>query len=61
MITQVRNEVLAPAIDALLAEMEEIAAKDVSDEELATAKNYLSGGFVIRLETHDGLASQLAG
>ena len=58
--TQVRNEVLAPAIDALFAEIEGIAAHDVSAEELATAKNYLSGTFVIRLETHDSLASQLA-
>ena len=58
--TQVRNEVLVPAIQALLAEMREIAAKDVSADELATAKNYLSGVFVIRLETQDGLASQLA-
>jgi zinc protease len=59
-ITQVRNEVLAPAIEALVAEMEAIAAQDVSAEELATAQNYLSGGFVIRIETQDGLASQLA-
>jgi predicted Zn-dependent peptidase len=58
--TQVRNEVLVPAIQALLAEMQEIASKDVSADELTTAKNYLSGVFVIRLETQDGLASQLA-
>jgi predicted Zn-dependent peptidase len=58
--TQVRNEVLVPAIQALLGEMREIATKDVSADELATAKNYLSGVFVIRLETQDGLASQLA-
>jgi predicted Zn-dependent peptidase len=58
-VTQVRNEVIAPAIQALLAEMREIATKDVSAGELATAKNYLCGVFVIRLETQDGLASQL--
>jgi predicted Zn-dependent peptidase len=58
--TQVRNEVLVPAIQALLAEMREIAAEVVSADELTTAKNYLSGVFVIRLETQDGLASQLA-
>jgi zinc protease len=60
-VTQVRNEVIVPAIQALLAEMKEIAAKDVSADELTTAKNYLCGVFVIRLETQDGLASQLAG
>ena len=58
--TQVRNEVLVTAIQALLAEMREIATKDVSADELATAKNYLCGVFVMRLETQDGLASQLA-
>jgi zinc protease len=58
--TQVRNEVLAPAIQALLDEMRKISTEDVTADELATAKNYLSGVFVIRLETQDGLASQLA-
>jgi predicted Zn-dependent peptidase len=58
--TQVRNEVLVPAIQALLAEMREIATQDVSAGELSTAQNYLSGVFVLRLETQDGLASQLA-
>jgi zinc protease len=59
-ITQVRNEVLAPAIEAALGEMRRIADEDVSAEELATAKNYLSGVFVMRIETLDGLAGQLA-
>jgi len=58
--TQVRNEVLEAALDAVLAEMKDIARQNVSAEELANAKNYLSGAFVIRLETQDGLASQLA-
>jgi predicted Zn-dependent peptidase len=59
-VTQVRNEVLGPAIDAVFGEMTAIATKDVSPEELATAKNYLSGIFVMRIETQDGLASQIA-
>jgi predicted Zn-dependent peptidase len=59
-VTQVRNEVIVPAIQALLAEMREISTKDVTADELSTAQNYLSGIFVIRLETQDGLASQLA-
>lgn len=58
-VTQVRNEVLEPAIEGLLAEMKEISAQPVTPDELANAKNYLSGVFVIRLETQDGLASQL--
>jgi zinc protease len=59
-VTQVRNEVLVPAIQALLDEMHQIGAQPVSAEELDTARNYLSGVFVIRLETQDGLASQVA-
>lgn len=59
-VTQVRNEVLEPALDALLAQMQGIAASDVSQDELTTAANYLSGVFVMRLETQDGVASQLA-
>ena len=59
--TQVRNEVLEAALEAVLGEMKDIARQSVSPEELVTTKNYLSGVFVIRLETQDGLASQLAG
>jgi len=59
-VTQVRNEVLAEAIDALLAEMRQIGAQPVSAGELEDTGNYLSGVFVIRLETQDGLAAQLA-
>jgi zinc protease len=59
-ITQVRNEVLGPAIEAIYGELTEITSKDVSAEELATAKNYLSGTFVMRIETQDGLATQIA-
>jgi predicted Zn-dependent peptidase len=59
-VTQVRNEVLVPAIEAVQAEMKQIADEDVSADELDTAKNYLSGVFVMRIETQDGLASQIA-
>jgi zinc protease len=59
-VTQVRHEVLAPALEALLAEMDRLGRGGVTPQELATAKNYLSGVFVIRLETQDGLAGQLA-
>ncbi len=59
-VTQVRNEVIVPAIQALMAEMQTIASTDVSAAELATAQNFLSGVFVIRIETQDGLASQFA-
>ena len=59
-VTQVRNEVLAEALEALLAEMRQIGSHPVSADELEATANYLSGVFVIRLETQDGLAAQVA-
>jgi zinc protease len=58
--TQVRNGVLVPAMEAILFELENIGAQETSPAELSDAKNYLSGVFVIRLETGDGLAGQVA-
>ena len=60
-ITQVRNEVLSEAMDALLEQMRRMAEEPVSAGELETVKNYLSGVFTIRLETQEGLANQLIG
>ena len=56
---QVRNEVLGPALSGLLAELTSIAKDPVTSSELSNVKNYLSGVFVLRLQTQDGLASQL--
>jgi len=59
-VTQVRDEVLEAAIRAVEAELETLAAKPVPEGELADVKNYLSGVFVMSLETQAALASQLA-
>lgn len=59
-ITQVRNEVLQDALAALQAEMETMGKQPVAAEELTNVKNYLSGIFVMALETQNGLANQLA-
>jgi zinc protease len=59
-VTEVRDEVVEAAIGAALAELDSITTTDVSPDELSTSQNYLSGTFVIRLETQDGLAGQLA-
>jgi zinc protease len=59
-VTQVRNEVLEPALKALIAELGEMVRKPVAADELDDVKNYLSGNFVIGLETQAGLATQLA-
>jgi len=60
-ITQVRNEVLTRALEGVLGEMRRLGQHGVGRGELAATKNYLNGVFVIRLETQDALASQLAG
>jgi zinc protease len=57
---QVRNEVVEPALTSMLGHLTGIAKEPVQDSELTNVKNYLSGVFVMRLQTHDGLASQLA-
>jgi len=59
-VTQVRNEVLEAALKAVDAELETLAAQPVAAGELADVKNYLSGNFVMGLETQGGVASQLA-
>ncbi len=58
-VTQVRNEVLEAALKAVLGELETMANERVKADELTTAKNFLSGIFLIRLETQSGLAEQL--
>jgi zinc protease len=59
-ITQVRNEVLEPALNSIAAELETLVKEPVPASELADVKNYLSGNFVMSLETQSGLATQLA-
>jgi zinc protease len=59
-VMQVRNEVVEPAITSMLSELNGMAKAPVSAAELTNVKNYLSGSFVLRLQTQDGLASQIA-
>lgn len=59
-ITQVRPEVLEPALKGLFAEMDKMAAQPVTPQELTNVKNYLNGFFVIGLESQGGLAGQLS-
>jgi zinc protease len=58
-VTQVRNEVLEPALKAVQSELETLSNQPVGAAELADVKNYLSGNFVMGLETQGGLATQL--
>jgi len=59
-VTQVRNEVLQPALESLQKELETMAKQPVAAAELTDVKNYISGTFVMGLETQAGLATQLA-
>jgi len=52
--------VLEPALKAVEAELDALVKQPVPESELADVKNYLSGNFVIGLETQAGLASQLS-
>ena len=59
-VTQVRNEVVEPALEALLDDLSGMAKAPVGNSELTDFKNFLSGFFVMRLESQNGLATQLA-
>ncbi len=54
--TQVRTAVTAPALAAILAQMERIRARPVSPQELSQAKNYLTGNYILSLETQADVA-----
>ncbi|MEO7649318.1 MAG: pitrilysin family protein [Bryobacteraceae bacterium] len=56
---QVRNEVVSDALEGTMAEMRAMGKTPVTAAELSGVKNYLSGAFVLRLETQEGLAAQL--
>jgi zinc protease len=60
-VTQVRNEVLEPALKAVFSELDQMTKSPVPGQELTGVKNFLSGIFLLRLETQEGLANQLSG
>jgi zinc protease len=59
-VTQVRNDVMEPALKAVLAELERMEKERVSAEEVTNAKNLTSGSFLLHLETQNALADQFA-
>ena len=59
-VTEVRNEVVEAALKEVLEEMDRMANQPVSKEELVNIKNYMSGLYLLRLETQEGLANQLS-
>lgn len=54
---EVRNDVTGDSLKEFFYEFERIRKVPVSDEELADAKNFLTGVFPIRAETQEGLTN----
>jgi zinc protease len=59
-VTQVRNEIIGEAMEALMAELDGMGKAPVPAPELTDVKNYLNGTFVMSMETQNGLANQLS-
>jgi len=55
----VRNDVAAATLTEIFYELDRMRSVAVGDDELADARNYLSGVFSLGLATQDGLASQI--
>jgi len=55
----VRNEVVAATLTEMFYELDRMRALPVSADELADARNYMSGVFSLGLATQDGLTGQL--
>jgi zinc protease len=55
----VRNEVVEPALKAVLSELDQMASAPVAASELSNIKNYVAGLYLLRLETQEGVATQL--
>ncbi len=56
----VRNDVVAATLTEMFYEVDRMRSIPVGEEELADARNYLTGVFSLGLATQDGLAGQLA-
>jgi predicted Zn-dependent peptidase len=56
----VRNDVVAATLTEMFYEVDRMRSTLVGEEELADARNYLTGLFSLGLATQDGLAGQLA-
>ncbi len=57
--TDVRNEVTDSAIGLIIEELNGIVSEEVTDDELQTVKNYLTGVFPLQLETANAVATRV--
>lgn len=58
-VTEVRNEVLEPALKAVLAELDGMAAAPAPADELHAIQSRIAGLYLLRLETQEGVITQL--
>jgi len=58
-VTQVRNDVVAEALQGILDHMDRMAKEPVERQELSDAKSYASGIFLLGMEPQRGLADRL--
>lgn len=58
-VTEVRNEVVQQAVEALDNDLLALSKQDVTATELTDAKDSYAGRFILRLERQSGLAEQL--
>jgi predicted Zn-dependent peptidase len=56
----VRNDVVAATLTEIFYEVDRMRSTPVGEDELADARNYMTGVFSLGLATQDGLAGQLA-
>lgn len=57
--TSTKNERATEAVDVIRAEIDKLAAEGVGEEELAKAKQYLIGSYVLRFDTSRKIAGHL--
>ncbi|MEO8513049.1 MAG: pitrilysin family protein [Ignavibacteria bacterium] len=57
--TDVRNDVTDSSITLILEDLKNITVDKVTDEELETVKNYMTGVFPLQLETANAVASRV--
>lgn len=57
--TDVRNEVTDTAVSLVIEELKRISNEEVTDKELETVKNYMTGVFPLQLETANAVATRV--
>jgi zinc protease len=58
--TSVGNDVTAPAVREIFAEMEKLAAEGPTEDEVAAARDFAAGIFGVQLETSNQIASRVS-